>query len=324
MHRRLQVSQLPLVGWTRTGVAPHRSVPLRAAYCSTNTLVNIHLTYAQQLRQPHLFGGSIHRHEVVPLDEANEHQPFTAVLAAVAACLPTDSLQHVAVVQGNKKLKAVPLTTDAALTAIIARTQAANPHANVRLHVVPTPDSVLDTIDAATRTAAPEAQGIGTRTHPRPRTEPQQMLSFFTFFDKQQPPPHITAPGGVDGLQRALYELLAAVDAVGTVYLAPEGINGQLAVPLTRLAAFRTAMATVDALSGVELNLGDVIGVDTATFDRLLVKQRQQVLTDGFTVPLDWSDAGRVRFSLFDRNLHSRMLLVRLPARLNSSYRLTL
>ena len=101
-------------------------------------------------------------------------------------------------------------------------------------------------------------------------------------------------------------DLFSAVQNIpglrGTVYIAKEGVNAQLAVPPgAPLAELLQACATTlpfDAFRANPPNLGDVVPITVPTFDRLVVRVRDFVLRDeipvgnGETAPLDWSDAG--------------------------------
>lgn len=84
----------------------------------------------------------------------------------------------------------------------------------------------------------------------------------------------------------------------GTFYLAKEGINAQMAVPpgeplVTLLDACSTVLP-FDQFVGNRPNLGDIVSVETPTFNRLIVRVRDYILRDGLSdnISLDWADAG--------------------------------
>jgi len=69
----------------------------------------------------------------------------------------------------------------------------------------------------------------------------------------------------------------------GTVYVAEEGINGQLAVPVGKVEELRQRLLQVPELAPegrLSLNIGDVVDAETSTFRRFLVRRRKQILTD--------------------------------------------
>lgn len=90
---------------------------------------------------------------------------------------------------------------------------------------------------------------------------------------------------------------------LGRVYVASEGVNAQLAVPVPMWDDFIDAMAgtwlersqTVipDVLTGTFLNPDADVERSSAPFEKLHVKVRNKVLQDGFLEPLDWEQAGR-------------------------------
>ena len=98
-----------------------------------------------------------------------------------------------------------------------------------------------------------------------------------------------------------IHALLERLRARGSVYLAPEGINGQLSVPVDALDALRAELPRLDGLSGLRLNeqhesLGTVAaGEPTAPYRKLLVREKDQILTDGLGEDgerLEWNRAG--------------------------------
>ena len=98
----------------------------------------------------------------------------------------------------------------------------------------------------------------------------------------------------------------------GTVYIAKEGINAQLAVPPGKpleelLEACSSTKFPVHPFENQNHpNLGDVVEINTPTFHRLIVRTRDYILRDGLDVvdynnnhndnqepsSLDWTDAG--------------------------------
>ncbi|KAG7356582.1 rhodanese domain containing protein [Nitzschia inconspicua] len=118
-----------------------------------------------------------------------------------------------------------------------------------------------------------------------------QMLSFYHFEDIQDP------------LQArdSLFESINHIPGLrGTFYVAREGINAQLAVPpgepLHTLLESCSTSLPFDPFANQTPNLGDVVSIDTPTFDRLVVRVRDYILRDGISheiaASLNWSDAG--------------------------------
>lgn len=134
--------------------------------------------------------------------------------------------------------------------------------------------------------AAPDAELPPTPPLPpslAPVSGPQQMLSFFKFSP--------LSPDERPVLQAQLRQMLTRLGARGTVYLAPEGMNAQLCVPL---GAAEELVAELEQLKlGLEPNLAEVVAAELLPFDKLLVRERPQVLTDGLPTALDWGRAGK-------------------------------
>ena len=123
-----------------------------------------------------------------------------------------------------------------------------------------------------------------------------RLVSFFRFAalsDEQR-----------DHLQPSLQMLLETLNCRGSIYLAPEGVNGQLSVPATELEELRRAMAALPGLDGLELNvqhpsLGTIdADADPTPYRKLVVRKKRQILTDGLSQSstaspaLDWSRSG--------------------------------
>jgi len=95
----------------------------------------------------------------------------------------------------------------------------------------------------------------------------------------------------------------------GTIYVAPEGINAQLAVLPEYLDIVVDTIKSVLPFdpfrhtSDKGPNLGDVVSISTPTFKRLIVRTRDFILRDGInestddkdgnsSIELDWNDSG--------------------------------
>lgn len=106
-----------------------------------------------------------------------------------------------------------------------------------------------------------------------------QLLSFFTFAPIES--------GRAPLLQLQLAGLLRRHRALGSVYVAAEGLNAQLAVPLVELNALRVALRRVRELEHVALNLAGEVAGAARPYRRLIVRSKAQALTDGLAAPLD-------------------------------------
>ena len=125
-----------------------------------------------------------------------------------------------------------------------------------------------------------------------------QLLSFFHFVPIPQP----------ETIRDVLFEQLETIKGLrGTVYVAQEGINAQFAVPIGHplkmlLDIFgEGGCLPFNAFQSNPPNLGDIVGSDTPTFDKLIVRTRDYILRDGMKLigeevdeskTLDWSDTG--------------------------------
>lgn len=94
-------------------------------------------------------------------------------------------------------------------------------------------------------------------------------------------------------------ELLSQWPITGTLLVAPEGINGQFALPVALLDTFPSVLVEIDAdlFSSTTLNLGQPFSKnellsETFPFKKLLIKRKKEVLTDNIVDSLDWNDAG--------------------------------
>lgn len=77
----------------------------------------------------------------------------------------------------------------------------------------------------------------------------------------------------------SLYEQWEPLKVFGRVYVAHEGINGQISVPTENVAAFREDLYQIDWLQGVRLNIA--IDDDGKSFFKLMIKVRPKIVADG-------------------------------------------
>jgi len=68
-------------------------------------------------------------------------------------------------------------------------------------------------------------------------------------------------------------------EVLGRIYIASEGVNGQLSVPENRFEAFKEALYSIDFLENVRLNIA--IEDDGKSFFKLTIKVRHKIVADG-------------------------------------------
>ena len=100
-------------------------------------------------------------------------------------------------------------------------------------------------------------------------SEPRTTVSFYKYH-------HITDTAD---FRNSLYLQFEALQVLGRVYIAPEGINAQISVPTTRLEAFRRYLYGIDFLEGVRLNLA--VDDNGKSFFKLKVLVRKKIVADG-------------------------------------------
>ncbi len=94
------------------------------------------------------------------------------------------------------------------------------------------------------------------------------------------------------GFRNDFYQKLAETGVLGRVYVAREGVNGQVSVPVEKLDDFRAALDVYPFLKNLRLNLARED--DGRSFFLLDVKVRKKIVADGIDDPrFDPSDMGR-------------------------------
>ena len=69
------------------------------------------------------------------------------------------------------------------------------------------------------------------------------------------------------------------LDVLGRIYVATEGINGQLSLPADRFNEFKAHLDTIDFLKGIRLNIA--VDQNNMSFLKLKVKVRHKIVADG-------------------------------------------
>ena len=79
-----------------------------------------------------------------------------------------------------------------------------------------------------------------------------------------------------------LFQMWSNLDVVGRTYVANEGINAQIAVPVNNLDQFREELYQIDFLNGIRLNYAVDDAEAEFPFLKLKIKVREKILAAGF------------------------------------------
>lgn len=105
-------------------------------------------------------------------------------------------------------------------------------------------------------------------------TEPRTTVSFYNYC-------HITDP---QQYRDELWKALEPLKVFGRIYVANEGINGQISVPESNYEAFRDALyASHPHLDGIRMNIA--VDDDGKSFWVLNIKVRDKIVADGIDDP---------------------------------------
>ncbi len=85
--------------------------------------------------------------------------------------------------------------------------------------------------------------------------------------------------GNPQVLRDHLFIAWNALDVLGRIYVAHEGINAQLSVPAPKFDAFKTHLDSIAFLNGIRLNIA--VEQDNKSFLKLKVKVRNKIVADG-------------------------------------------
>jgi UPF0176 protein len=100
-------------------------------------------------------------------------------------------------------------------------------------------------------------------------TEPRTTLSFYRYFPIADP----------KQFRDELYLALSATQVFGRIYLAREGINAQVSVPVSRMSDFRDYLESVEPLRALRLNTA--FSDNGKSFWVLKIKVREKIVADG-------------------------------------------
>lgn len=104
-------------------------------------------------------------------------------------------------------------------------------------------------------------------------TEPRTTISFYQYFLVDDP----------KQLRDDLYKALTQLKVFGRIYIATEGINAQISLPVKQVDAFRAYLNTMPPLNNIRLNAA--VDDDGKSFWVLKIKVREKIVADGITDP---------------------------------------
>lgn len=76
-----------------------------------------------------------------------------------------------------------------------------------------------------------------------------------------------------------LFKMFSKLGVFGRIYIAHEGINGQISVPTSQFESFRDQLYDISFLQGVRLNIA--VDDDGKSFYKLKIKVRDKIVADG-------------------------------------------
>lgn len=100
-------------------------------------------------------------------------------------------------------------------------------------------------------------------------TEPRVTFSFYRYAKIAEP----------EVFRNQCYLRWSALDVFGRVYIAMEGINGQVSVPASKFEAFKAELYSIDFMEGMRINIA--IEAEAESFLKLKVKVRPKIVADG-------------------------------------------
>ncbi len=101
----------------------------------------------------------------------------------------------------------------------------------------------------------------------------RRTISFYQYFPIQNP----------QEFRDFLYKHLNQLQVFGRIYVAKEGINAQVSVPVEQFEAFRLFLYGIEPLNGIRLNVA--VDDDGKSFWVLKIKVREKIVADGINDP---------------------------------------
>lgn len=103
--------------------------------------------------------------------------------------------------------------------------------------------------------------------------EPRTVLSFYRYVLLENP----------ERFRNELYETLDELNVKGRIYIAKEGINGQISVPEQELDHFKTKFQNIESLRDIRLNFA--VEHQARSFFALIIKVKPKIVADGIEDP---------------------------------------
>jgi UPF0176 protein len=103
----------------------------------------------------------------------------------------------------------------------------------------------------------------------RHSNEKRLTLSFYQYYQLKNP----------QVFRDHLFIEFSRVGVLGRIYVANEGINGQISVPEAQIVAFKEVMDSIEFLKGIRLNWA--VEDDGKSFFQLKIKLRHKIVADG-------------------------------------------
>lgn len=94
-------------------------------------------------------------------------------------------------------------------------------------------------------------------------------LSFYKYHNTPDP----------EAFRNELYRTLDTLEVMGRIYVAHEGINGQISVPAEKFEKFKEALYSIPFLNGIRLNIA--VEDDGKSFFKLKILVRKKIVADG-------------------------------------------
>jgi UPF0176 protein len=99
--------------------------------------------------------------------------------------------------------------------------------------------------------------------------EPRTTISFYKYHRIENP----------KAFRDELFLLLDSIETKGRIYLATEGVNGQISVPSKNVEIFKETLYSIDFLKGIRLNMA--VDDNGKSFFKLTIKVRPKIVADG-------------------------------------------
>jgi UPF0176 protein len=103
--------------------------------------------------------------------------------------------------------------------------------------------------------------------------EERKVISFYRYIQIDQP----------DLFRNRLYEALDSIHLKGRIYIAREGINAQVSIPVNNVETFKEVIHSFDELKNIRLNIA--LEHLSKSFFALIIKVREKIVADGIDDP---------------------------------------